>query len=220
MSKPVIICDFDGTITNNDNIIALMKRFAPPEWNTLKDDVLSQRMSVREGVGRMFELIPSKLKADMIQHLLFTAQIRDGFSDFVQFAKDHEIPLYIVSGGIDFFVYPLLNGLVEHDRVYCNESDFSGEFVQILWPNSCDDRCTNDCGCCKPSIIRKLASSDQEVIVIGDSVTDLEAAKLADFVFARDYLLEKCETLQLRHQAFSTFYDVIEGLKKRQEAAV
>lgn len=220
MSKPVIICDFDGTITNNDNIIALMKRFAPPEWNTLKDDVLSQRMSVREGVGRMFELIPSKLKADMIQHLLFTAQIRDGFSDFVQFAKDHEIPLYIVSGGIDFFVYPLLNGLVEHDRVYCNESDFSGEFVQILLPNSCDDRCTNDCGCCKPSIIRKLASSDQEVIVIGDSVTDLEAAKLADFVFARDYLLEKCETLQLRHQAFSTFYDVIEGLKKRQEAAV
>ncbi|MGD6793334.1 2-hydroxy-3-keto-5-methylthiopentenyl-1-phosphate phosphatase [Metabacillus indicus] len=220
MSKPVIICDFDGTITNNDNIIALMKQFAPPEWNTLKDDVLGQRISVREGVGRMFELIPSKLKADMIQHLLFTAQIRDGFSDFVQFAKDNEIPLYIVSGGIDFFVYPLLNGLVEHDRVYCNESDFSGEFVQILWPNSCDDRCTNDCGCCKPSIIRKIASSDQEVIVIGDSVTDLEAAKLADFVFARDYLLEKCETLQLRHQAFSTFYDVIEGLKKRQEAAV
>ncbi|MGP1907111.1 2-hydroxy-3-keto-5-methylthiopentenyl-1-phosphate phosphatase [Metabacillus sp. JX24] len=220
MSKPVIICDFDGTITNNDNIIALMKQFAPSEWNSLKDDVLSQRISVREGVGRMFELIPSHLKGDMIQHLLFTAQIRDGFSDFVQFAKDNEIPLYVVSGGIDFFVYPLLNGLVEHDRVYCNESDFSGEYVQILWPNSCDDRCTNDCGCCKPSIIRKLAASDQEVIVIGDSVTDLEAAKLADFVFARDYLLEKCDALKLRHQAFSSFYDVIEGLKTRQEAAV
>lgn len=218
MNKPVIICDFDGTITNNDNIIALMKKFAPSEWNSLKDDVLSQRISVRDGVGKMFRLIPSELKYDLIQYLLFTAQIRDGFREFVQFTKEKEIPLYIVSGGIDFFVHPLLNGLVAHDQVYCNEADFSGQTIEILWPNSCDEQCSNDCGCCKPSLIRKLADQNQEVIVIGDSVTDLEASKLADFVFARDFLLEKCKSLQLPYQEFSTFFDVIDGLKEKQEA--
>ncbi|PLR69393.1 2-hydroxy-3-keto-5-methylthiopentenyl-1-phosphate phosphatase [Bacillus sp. UMB0893] len=218
MNKPVIICDFDGTITNNDNIIALMKKFAPSEWNSLKDDVLSQQISVRDGVGKMFQLIPSELKYEMIQYLLFTAQIRDGFREFVQFTKEKDIPLYIVSGGIDFFVHPLLNGLVDHDRVYCNKADFSGETIEILWPNSCDAHCSNDCGCCKPSLIRKLADPHQEVIVIGDSVTDLEASKLADFVFARDFLLEKCKSLELPHQEFKTFFDVIEGLKERQVA--
>lgn len=218
MSKPIIICDFDGTITNNDNIIAIMKKFAPPEWDGLKDDVLSQRISVREGVGKMFQLIPSELKYDMIQYLLFTAQLRDGFREFVQFTEEEEIPLYIVSGGIDFFVHPLLNGLVDRSRVYCNEGDFSGETIEILWPNTCDAQCSNDCGCCKPSLIRKLADPDQEVIVIGDSVTDLEASKLADFVFARDFLLEKCKSLDLPHQEFATFFDVIDGLKEKQEA--
>lgn len=220
MSKPIIICDFDGTITNNDNIIAIMKKFAPPEWNVLKDDVLSQRISVREGVGKMFQLIPSELKYDMIQYLLFTAHLRDGFREFVQFTEEEEIPLYIVSGGIDFFVHPLLNGLVDRSRVYCNEGDFSGETIEILWPNTCDAQCSNDCGCCKPSLIRKLADPGQEVIVIGDSVTDLEASKLADFVFARDFLLEKCRSMNLLHQEFTTFFDVIEGLKEKQEAVL
>ncbi|WHZ59449.1 2-hydroxy-3-keto-5-methylthiopentenyl-1-phosphate phosphatase [Metabacillus hrfriensis] len=218
MSKPIIICDFDGTITNNDNIIAIMKKFAPPEWNALKDDVLRQRISVRAGVEKMFRLIPSELKYDIIQYLLFTAQLRDGFREFVQYTEEEEIPLYIVSGGIDFFVHPLLNGLVDRDRVYCNAGDFSGQAIEILWPNSCDDQCSNDCGCCKPSLIRKLAAPDQEVIVIGDSVTDLEAAKLADFVFARDFLLGKCQSLDLPHQEFTTFFDVIDRLKKKQEA--
>lgn len=54
MTKRVIFCDFDGTITDNDNIIAIMKQFAPPEWETLKDDILAQRISVQEGVGKMF----------------------------------------------------------------------------------------------------------------------------------------------------------------------
>ncbi|MGG4488366.1 2-hydroxy-3-keto-5-methylthiopentenyl-1-phosphate phosphatase [Metabacillus idriensis] len=218
MSKPIIICDFDGTITNNDNIIAIMKKFAPPEWNELKDDVLSQRISVRNGVGKMFQLIPSALKYDMIQYLLFTAHLRDGFREFVQFTEEEEIPLYIVSGGIDFFVHPLLNGLVDRSRVFCNEGDFSGEKIEILWPNTCDVQCSNDCGCCKPSLIRKLADPGQKIIVIGDSVTDLEASKLADFVFARDFLLEKCKSLDLPHQEFATFFDVIDGLKEKQEA--
>ena len=26
-----VFCDFDGTITNNDNIMSIMEKFAPPE---------------------------------------------------------------------------------------------------------------------------------------------------------------------------------------------
>jgi 2-hydroxy-3-keto-5-methylthiopentenyl-1-phosphate phosphatase len=33
MSKSLVLfCDFDGTITEKDNIVAIMRRFAPPQW--------------------------------------------------------------------------------------------------------------------------------------------------------------------------------------------
>ena len=35
-----VFCDFDGTITNNDNIMSIMEKFAPPE----AEEVISYRI--------------------------------------------------------------------------------------------------------------------------------------------------------------------------------
>lgn len=220
MSKPIIFCDFDGTITDTDNIIAIMKQFAPPEWNAIKDDVLSQNISVKEGVGKMFSLLPTSSKEEIIDFILGHAKIRDGFKEFVSFTREHDIPLFIVSGGIDFFVYPLLQEFGPFSGVYCNESNFDGQTIEILWPHTCDDQCSNHCGCCKPSLLRKLASKDQRTIVIGDSITDLQIAKQADYVFARDFLLEKCKELKLPHTPFESFFECITQLEKELEVQV
>lgn len=50
--------------------------------------------------------------------------------------------------------------------------------------------------------------------MIGDSVTDFEAAKMANTVIARDYLLEKCGELSIPSHSFETFYDCIHILEK------
>lgn len=212
--KPVLICDFDGTITENDNIVQIMKHFQPPGWENSKNAVLSREVSVREGVGKMFSLLSSAEKENIIQFVLSTAVIRKGFREFVHYARENEFPLYIVSGGIDFFVKPILEGIISEELIYCNSASFKGETIEILWPHICDTSCQNDCGCCKPSIIRELADESNEIIVIGDSVTDLEAAKLSDFVIARDYLLENCRELSLEHEAFTDFFDVINILER------
>ncbi|MDF9296528.1 2-hydroxy-3-keto-5-methylthiopentenyl-1-phosphate phosphatase [Geobacillus stearothermophilus] len=212
----VLFCDFDGTITENDNIIAIMKQFAPPEWEALKDDILAQRISVQEGVGKMFSLLPSALKGEIVDFLLSTARLREGFREFVAWTKEQSIPLYIVSGGIDFFVYPLLEGLIEPERIFCNGSDFSGETIRITWPHACDGECQNGCGCCKPSLLRKLARPDGYHVVIGDSITDLAVARQADYVLARDFLLEKCQELDLPHAPFATFFDVMDALQRME----
>jgi 2-hydroxy-3-keto-5-methylthiopentenyl-1-phosphate phosphatase len=217
MTNYVIICDFDGTITETDNIIAIMKKFAPPEWDALKNGVLSQDIPIREGVGKMFQLLPSSLKKEIVEYIVDHAEIRQGFKEFVHYTKEKNIPLYIVSGGIDFFVYPLLEGLIDKDQIYCNKADFTNEMIKIEWPHSCDNTCNNDCGCCKPSLIRQLTNENQRKIVIGDSITDLQAAKLADFVIARDLLLEKSKELDLPHKPFTTFYDVMKVLDSLEE---
>lgn len=215
MRKPVIFCDFDGTVTKKDNIISIMKQFAPPEWEKWKDGVLSQSVSIQEGVGNMFALLPSSLRKDIVEYVVNTAQIREGFGEFAQYTKSQGIPLYIVSGGIDFFVKPMLEPFDSIAGLYCNEADFSGENIHIRWPHGCDQECPNqNCGCCKPAIIRHTANSNMYSVVIGDSVTDLQAAKIADSVIARDYLLEKCKELSIPFQSFETFYDCIEILEK------
>ena len=61
--------------------------------------------------------------------------------------------------------------------------------------------------------MREITEADDYKIVIGDSVTDFEAAKQADFVIARDMLLERCRTEEIPHQGFETFYDVIAHFK-------
>lgn len=218
MNKAVIFCDFDGTITNSDNIFAIMKHFDPPGWEPIKDAILAQEISIREGVSKMFSLLPTAKKDELIEFVLAQAQIREGFADFVAYTREQEIPLYIVSGGIDFFVHPLLEPFGPFAGVYCNESDFSRETIQLVFPHSCDEQCPSQgCGCCKPSIMRRLLKEDAQSVVIGDSITDLQAAKQADIIIARDFLIEKCEELGLSYEPFENFYDVMNIITEKLE---
>lgn len=214
LKQPIIFCDFDGTITKSDNIVAIMKRFAPPGWEEIKEDILHERISIRKGVGKLFSLLSVDLKEEIVRFIQDTVEIREGFSEFVQFVRKQEIPFYVVSGGIDFFVYPILEKYVDANQIICNGSDFSGEVIRIIWPYPCDSLCQNDCGCCKPSFIRRFDENKYQRIVIGDSITDWQAAQIADHVFATDFLKKKCEDKGISYTSFETFFDIMQKMQE------
>ncbi|MGN7469467.1 2-hydroxy-3-keto-5-methylthiopentenyl-1-phosphate phosphatase [Brevibacillus sp. SAFN-007a] len=219
--KLVLFCDFDGTITEKDNIVAIVKKFAPPEWEALTNQILSQQISVQEGVGKLFQLLPSSLRQEIVDYIVQEATIRPGFADFVRFCREEGIELLITSGGIDFFVQPILAPFDLSDvPIYCNGSDFSGERITITWPHSCDEHCTNGCGMCKTTIIRRYDPATHYRVVIGDSITDLAGAKIADYVIARSFLAEKAKELALPHSTFATFHDVIGILTELKQEVV
>jgi 2-hydroxy-3-keto-5-methylthiopentenyl-1-phosphate phosphatase len=214
--KLVLFCDFDGTITEKDNIVAIMRKFAPPGWEALTEQILGQKISVREGVGQLFAMLPSSLKEEITRFIVEEAKIRPGFAEFVRFCEEQGIELLITSGGIDFFVDPILAPFGLKGPIYCNGSDFSTETITITWPHRCDEHCQNDCGMCKTTIIRRYDPQEYFRVVIGDSITDLAGAKIADFVIARSLLEQKCEELGLSYKPFTTFFDVIEILQSLQ----
>ncbi|WP_432775078.1 2-hydroxy-3-keto-5-methylthiopentenyl-1-phosphate phosphatase [Brevibacillus gelatini] len=219
--KLVLFCDFDGTITEKDNIVAIVKKFAPPEWEAITEQILSQQISVQEGVGKLFQLLPSSLRQDIVDYIVQEATIRPGFADFVRFCREEGIELLITSGGIDFFVQPILAPFdLGGVPIYCNGSDFSGENITITWPHSCDEHCTNGCGMCKTTIIRRYDPATHYRVVIGDSITDLAGAKIADYVIARSFLAEKAKELALSHSTFATFHDVIDTLTELKQEVV
>ncbi|MCY9515823.1 2-hydroxy-3-keto-5-methylthiopentenyl-1-phosphate phosphatase [Paenibacillus apiarius] len=213
--KRVVFCDFDGTITVNDNIIAIIRHFNPAGWEPIAQDVIAERKSIRQGVGELFALLPASMRDEVIRFATSQAIIRSGFEQFVHFCREESIELYVTSGGIDFFVYPLLKPFgIPSDRIYCNGSDFSGDTVRITWPHECSEPCNNDCGMCKTTIVRRFPPEQYERIVVGDSVTDFAAAKLVEFVYARSHLIEKCEQLHIPHAPFDTFHDIIGHIKQ------
>lgn len=217
MSKRIaIFCDFDGTITERDMIITIMETFGAPGWEKIKDQILGQDITIQSGVGQLFAGISSAKKAEIAAYAQEVAVIRAGFQEFLDFCRDSGIDFWVTSGGIDFFVLPLLEPFQIENPIYCNASDFSGEQIEILWPNACDEHCDNGCGMCKPTVLRKFPD-DLFKVVIGDSITDLQAAKQADFVIARSLLLKKCEELSLPHAPFATFHDCIAVVKELQE---
>ncbi|HUC90700.1 MAG TPA: 2-hydroxy-3-keto-5-methylthiopentenyl-1-phosphate phosphatase [Paenibacillus sp.] len=216
----VIFCDFDGTITVNDNIVAIIRHFNPDGWEAIVDDIVAQRKTIREGVGELFRLLPASMQKEVVEYAIGNAVIREGFAELLRFCRYESVEFYVTSGGIDFFVYPLLERFgIPRDHIYCNASDFTGERIEILWPHPCDEHCANDCGMCKTTIMRRFPADRYERILIGDSVTDFEGAKQADVVFARSHLIDKCEELGVPCLPYESFYDVIDALEERTAAS-
>ncbi|MBD2869708.1 2-hydroxy-3-keto-5-methylthiopentenyl-1-phosphate phosphatase [Paenibacillus arenilitoris] len=217
--KRIVFCDFDGTITVNDNIIAIIKHFNPEGWESIAERTIAQELSIKEGVGQLFRLLPASMEKEVVEFGITNARIRDGFEAFLTYCKENRIEFYVTSGGIDFFVYPILERFgIAADHIYCNGSDFSGDRIEILWPNPCDEHCSNDCGMCKTTIMRNFPSDEYERIIIGDSVTDFEGAKLADTVYSRSHLTAKCKELGLPHHEYETFYDIIHHMNAERTA--
>ncbi|CAM2794820.1 2-hydroxy-3-keto-5-methylthiopentenyl-1-phosphatephosphatase [Paenibacillus sediminis] len=215
--KKVVFCDFDGTITLSDNIVSIMRHFNPKGYEPIMKRVVSQQISIREGVGAMFALMPSSQKQEIIDYVISTAGIRDGFAPFLEYLKSEQIDFYVTSGGIDFFLNPLLEPFhIAEDHIFCNSADFSGQNIQITWPHSCKSPCENDCGMCKVTVIRRFPEEEYERILIGDSLTDFEGAKIADHVFSRSHLTTKCAELGVDHTPFETFFDILEHFKSNQ----
>lgn len=212
--QPIIFCDFDGTITLRDNILALMKHFNPPGWEPLLEELLAGRESLMTTVGAFFALYPSSQRQVIQDYVLEHAGIRDGFAELLAYCKLKDIPFYVTSGGIDFFIYPLLAPFdIDKDHIYCNGSNFDGSHIEIIWPHTCDEHCNKGCGMCKTRIIRGYPSDQYYRILIGDSLTDFEGSKIVDFVFARSHLLERCIETQLPHEAYETFFDVLNHIE-------
>lgn len=61
--------------------------------------------------------------------------------------------------------------------------------------------------------MNELSEPDQYIIMIGDSVTDVEAAKLSDLCFARDYLLNECKEHHLNHIPYHDFHEIKKAIE-------
>ena len=217
IKKPIIFSDFDGTITERDVIVMIMEKFAPPEWIEIKDKILYERsITLKDGVEKLFSLIESSKKNEIVNFVKKEVKIRAGFEKFLDFCNEENIEFNVLSAGLNFFIEPVLESYRDKFKIFCNLGNFNSEVIKIDYkylPIDC--RLCGQCGCCKVEIIEKYPREKFIRVLIGDGLAELAPSKIADIVFATGNLIKLLEHEGINYILFNNFHEVKEKLQQK-----
>ncbi|WP_297455673.1 MtnX-like HAD-IB family phosphatase [Persephonella sp.] len=190
----VFFSDFDGTITERDVIDAIMAEFAPPEYKKIQDDLYLGKIDIDIGIRQMFQLIPSNKKDEIVKWVKENIKLREGFTEFLEFLNQKNIPFVVLSGGVDLYIYPLLEKYLDKiSQIYCNRITLQKEKMDVIFIYRCGDKCRKNCGICKPYIIKNYYGGYNLKIYAGDGITDLDACMHSDIIFSTGQLKQMLE---------------------------
>jgi 2-hydroxy-3-keto-5-methylthiopentenyl-1-phosphate phosphatase len=204
-AKRVVFCDFDGTITIQETFVAMLKQFAPELSAQLIPEMYAKRLTLREGVRRILESIPSECYQEIIE---FSQDklMRPGLVELLDFLDRQKVPFVIVSGGIRVMVETVMGDLVDRaEAIYAVDLDVSGSHLKVLSEFEGETELVSKVR------VMELYNADEQ-IAIGDSVTDFNMAKVASMVFARDRLAKYLDEEHKSYILWNDFFDVINKL--------
>jgi 2-hydroxy-3-keto-5-methylthiopentenyl-1-phosphate phosphatase len=210
-SKPIMFCDFDGTITQVDVTDEVLTQFASPAWREVEQEWACGSIGTRECLERQFALVDASVED--LDALVDSMALDPGFARFLQWTERSKLPFYVVSEGLDYLACRVLkradvNGqLSKGTRLYASHLDVEGRRMKISFPHVAES-CTHGCGTCKVEIMRRLSQGRKPVIFAGDGLSDRYAVKEADIVFAKRQLLVHCRKQGIACHPFETFDDI------------
>src|SRR5574337_212502 len=215
--RPIIFCDFDGTITQIDVTDQILAQLAHPSWREVEQEWVRGQIGSRECLERQMALVETS--AQELDALIDAIPIEPHFAAFHRFTEQRRIPFYVVSDGFDYVIRRVLkrsgvNGPLRNGtHLFSSALRIEDRRLIPSFPHS-DKPCEHGCATCKAAIIRRLGAGRQPVIFVGDGLSDRFAVEVSEIVFAKRPLADYCREHQIAHQPFETFVEVQEALGK------
>lgn len=206
--KRIVFCDFDGTITVAETFVAMADRFTPEVAARLRPQIYSQQITLREGVRQTIESIPSAKYPEIIEFIR-SQPIREGFGEFLDFLQTENIPIVVISGGLQIMVETALTPYRDRiTAIHAIELDTTGEYLQ---PSSRYASGTEYVA--KAKIMADYGAD--ETIAIGDGITDWQIAEAADLVFALPPLTKYLDERSKPYLSWTDFHDIRTAIAQR-----
>lgn len=213
-----IFCDFDGTITAEDTFTGMLKAVAPHLCDEYLPDIYAQKLTLREGVKRIIQSIPSQYYSQMIDYV-DDIPLRPGLVELVKFAIAHQIPFHVVSGGLKDMVKRVLSQQTLGNRPLIEQVasinavaiDTSQDYLQAISDYEGGTELV-----AKVEVMKQYPA--QNSISIGDSITDLNIALNANISFARDRLAQYLDAAGHFYYPWEDFFTVQDRLMTLIEA--
>jgi 2-hydroxy-3-keto-5-methylthiopentenyl-1-phosphate phosphatase len=203
----IVFCDFDGTITAQETFVAVLKEFAPELAAELIPQMYALKITLREGVRRILESIPSSRLPEILEFTR-TQPMREGLPELLDFLDSQDVPFVVVSGGLREMVEVVMGELAQRVRaIHAIALDTSNSHFRVISPYKGETELLDKVK------VMEMYSADAK-IAIGDSVTDLNMAISTPVVFARDRLTQYLEERKKKYIAWNDFFDVRDALKQ------
>ena len=219
--KPVVFSDFDGTITRLDVTDEILEKFADPSWHEVEELWLRGDIGSRECFERQAALV--RVTAKQLNELIDAIPLDSDFPEFYRTLKTWGLPFYIVSDSFDYVIRRVLkragaDGELRNGRhLFSTGLELEAGRMRAVFPHS-NHGCNHGCATCKPAIIRRVRKKQQQVIFIGDGLSDRFAVEVADVVFAKHELLAYCRKRGIPCRPFENFGEVQKELAEFLEA--
>lgn len=207
MKDYIIISDFDGTITQEDGLYKFIETYAKGDWQKIEQDWSDGKISSKECLTEEFKLVPD-LSEELISAFVKTIEIDDSFKNFYENICSKNIDFCVVSDGVDYFI----NKILERHNLYglkiiSNHGTFRGESFELTFPNDFSG-CKNNAGTCKCKVINDLRSEYNQIVYIGDGVSDYCVAEKVDILYAKSKLANYCRERNIKFIPYNAFADI------------
>jgi 2,3-diketo-5-methylthio-1-phosphopentane phosphatase len=203
-----VFCDFDGTITRVDAVGRVLDRLAAPAWEVLEDDWRAGRITAAACMREQVALIGGDQAA--LDAVLDDIELDPGFPDFARWCARHDIPLAVVSDGVDYFIQRILarHGLADLPVVSNRLMGEAGAW-RLAQPHG-REGCAAAAGVCKCAVTSGGLGvpAPSMLVYIGDGRSDFCVSGRADLLFAKGELATYAAGRGQAYYAFETFHDV------------
>jgi 2-hydroxy-3-keto-5-methylthiopentenyl-1-phosphate phosphatase len=207
-NKKIIFLDFDGTITSEETLSGALMRVIP------KDQLMDANKKMKDGelslvdaLHMAFDSLPTDNIPKMIEYYR-SVPLREGFPEFLDLADSLEIPIVLLSGGLEPFVSAILEPYKDRFLdMYYVDIDTSGGFMKLCPEHEGDGYLMK-----KDEV---MAAYDADCrIAIGDGITDGTMAMNSDICFARDDLARMLAKAGMKFFMWDDFRDISARLEE------
>jgi len=221
MKKTLILCDFDGTVTESDTTDMLLTNFANNKWEDIGKKYVNGNISHAEmntKFAQMLNATPSEIDVALRQSMP-----RGDFHQFITSLNFNKTEIIVVSSGWYYYIEKTLGRynpyrfsdlssthalekfkipVISNDILY--DKNIGTWNIQLLWEKySCKLSSP-----CKGTILQAFRNNYDKIIAIGNSESDICMIEKADISFAFGTLQKICETQNIPCQNVKNFTEI------------
>lgn len=209
MRKPVLVFDFDNTLTTGDVLDQVVERFSPnADWQHWEAEWVAGRLPARECLRLQVENL-RVTREDLFEYLR-GIRVDPVFSRILEWARPRGVETIIVSDSfLPLILHILENNAIEGVPVFANDLAFSGDRLHPSFPfhDPAFPRSAN----AKP--LHLAPYKGRTIVYAGDGRSDLDAALVSDVVFAKDSLARELAARSVAFHPFSTLEPMLAFLQ-------
>ncbi|AWU74627.1 uncharacterized protein C5L36_0A12050 [Pichia kudriavzevii] len=225
MPQAILFTDWDGTVTLQDSNDMLTDNLGMghPARMVLNDKLIEGTLNFRDAFYDMLASVSDNGHSldKCIGYLLEHVQLDPGFKETVVWCHENDIPVVVVSSGMDRVIRALLKNLIEDEKlqnsiqIYSNSVETDGDEWRIIYKDH------SSFGHDKHQSIEHATAKAGDVpsgkrFYCGDGVSDVSAARSCDLLFAKSGkdLVNICRRDNINYIEFNSFQDILAHIKK------